>query len=367
MERYAWQVSPVSKWKNLRTGELLGTTPPPDPDPPVDPEPTDPRANFVVGTTVPTASNTGVLPNVQRTQDTRTLITGSTVETFQNKTFPNGLVLTNAQNKTFINCLFEGRTGTSECVRGTDLGNRNLKFTDCTFSHPASLFPAGYSGTANGKMGFRGHHVTLLRCQFTNVVDGFRPRYNTGDGLGNCDFYARGCFVDKLLFLSPDTGQTDRQSHNDCMQDDMVTGQNNVIIEGCWIRGYLNPDMAQASYPVAPAGWTATNGMTRTGGNTMYPSLLCTNVFQMKGTGGVGVKNNYQIINNWLFGGSTIINAGGLSSNELKLTITGNRIGRDMRLGQTAFLNAPSAFVPVAFSGNTYYDNGAPANVRKNG
>lgn len=360
IERYAYD-STGTKWVNIDTGAII--SPPVDPDPP-----TDPRASFVVGTTVPTLTNTGVLPSVARTVDNRTTISNtSTVEVFRNKTFPNALQLVNAQNKSFENCMFEGRGSGSECVGGIDLGNRNLKFTDCTFSHPESLFPAGYLGTGGAKMGFRGHHVTLLRCQFTNVVDGFRPRYNLGNGLGDCNFEARGCFVDELLFLSPDGGQADRQSHNDCMQDDMVTGQNNVLIEGTWMRGYLNPNMGQAAYPLNPSNWTSTNGVTRIGGNTMYPLLLCTNVFQMKGTGGVGVKNNYRLINNWFFGGSTIINAGGVSSDQLKLTITGNRIGRDMRLGQTAFLNAPAAFVPVAFSGNTYYDNGAPANVRRNG
>lgn len=356
-----------TQWVDLSTGLPYvppgggGPTDPPPPPPP------GPRSDFIVGTTVPTLQNTGVLPGVARTTDNRTQITGSTVEVIENKTFPNRLVLTNAQNKTFKNCHFEGRTGAGECVSASDLGNRNLRFEDCTFAQPASMFPLGYVGTANGKMGFRGHHVTLLRCAFYNVVDGFRPRYNLGNGLGDCDFEALGCYVSDLLFLAPDTGQADRQSHNDCVQDDMTTGQNNVLIEGCWMYGHLNMNLTQAPFPVSPEGWVTGDTRTRTGGNTMYPLSNCTNVMQLKGTGGVGVKNNYVIKDNWLFGGSTILNAGGLSSNELKLTIVGNRIGRDMRLGQTAFLNAPSSFVPVAFSGNTYYDNGAPANVRKNG
>lgn len=361
MERLAWQPAPVTQWKNLRTGQLVPLTPPPDPDP------ADPRADFVIGTTVPTLTNTGVLPGVARTQDTRTAITGTTTETIQNKTFPNTLVLSNCANKTFYNCLFEGRTGSSECVTAYDLENRNLKFIDCTFSQPASMFPLGYTGTSGGKMGIRAHHTTLLRCQFTNVVDGFRPRYNTGDGLGDCAFVAQGCFIDKLLFLSPDGGQADRQSHNDCVQDDMVYGQKNVKIEGCWMNGHINMNLTQAPYPVSPTGWVTGSTATRTGGNTMYPLSNCTNVMQLRDSGGVGTKDNYIFINNWFFGGSTIINAGGTTPGELDLTFTGNRIGRDMRLGEQFVILIPNTVTLTAFSGNTYYDNGAPANYRKNG
>lgn len=352
-DRLVWE-TPLGIWRNVRTGEII--------EPPDNP-PTDPRADFIVGTTEPTRLNTGVLPDIIRSTDTRTLITGSAVETFENKTFPNGLVLTNAQNKTFINCLFEGRTGTGECVRAYDAGNANLKFTDCTFAQPESMFPLGYVGTSGGKMGFRGHATTLLRCQFVNVVDGFRPRRVGG---GNAAFQALGCFVADLLFLSPDGGQANRQSHNDILQDDQTVDQSNVLVKGCWLAAHLNPRTGQGSLPVDPAGWTTGDSRTRVGGNIEYPSLNANANVQFAKT---GIKSNYVFEYNWMFGGSAIFNAGAGAGDGGKLNdlhIRYNRVGNDMRLGATWVLIIATAATPE-FVGNTYYHDGSPANIRKNG
>lgn len=355
LDRLLWQPTPIFKWKNLRTGELVD----PSPEPPA-----DPRADFIVGTTMPTKLNTGVLPGVTRTVDNRTLITGSTVETFQNKTFPNGLVLTNAKNKTFINCLFEGRTGSGECVRAYDAGNDNLKFTDCTFAQPEELFPKGYVGTGGGKIGFRGHHVILLRCQFQNCVDGVRPRRVGG---GDADFHALGCWIDELLMMAPDNSQADRQSHNDAVQDDQTVAQSNVEFQGCWVMGYFNPRTGQADLPLDPVGWVIGDSRPRVGGSRFYPSMTSNVVFQMH-SASPGIKDNFVINQCWVDGGSCIVNmGGGIPNGNIDLTFTNNRVGRGMRLGEQYVIIAGNSVVFTAFTGNTYMDNGDPANFRKNG
>lgn len=321
----------------------------------------NPRDDFVVGTTEPTLLNTGVIPGTILTTNTRTSFTGTAVEVFENMVFPNTIVLTGAKNKTFRNCKFEGRTGSSECVRAYDTNNENLVFEDCTFEQPAEMFPRGYAGTAGGKMGFRGHHVRLIRCQFRNLVDGFRPRRTGG---GDADFQALGCYVADLLFLSPDTGQSNRQSHNDCIQDDQTAAQSNVLIDGCWLDSHLNPNLGQADFPVNPTGWATTADGTRLGGNLQYPWRTGNAVIQMASPTS-GTKDNYVFTRNWMFGGSVLINAGGL--HDVDLTVTNNRFGRDMRLGSDYGVLIPNTFTFTAFTGNTYYDNGATANIRKNG
>lgn len=342
------------QWFNLGTKTYWqaggGTSPLPGPGP---------RADFVIGETIPTRENTGVIPGSILATDTRTTISGSTVEVIQNKIFPNKLSLVNAQNKTFKNCKFEGRTGSSELVLASDDLNRNLRFEDCTFEQPESLFPKGYVGTSGGKMGFRGHHVTLLRCKFVTVVDHFRPRRGTG---GDAAFIMQGCFADDLLFLSPDLGQPNRQSHNDVMQDDQVNDQANVLIEGNWLASHLNPRCGQAALPPTYDA----NGV-RTGGNLEYPSLNGNANVQFAKT---GRKDNYVYNKNWMFGGSAIFNAGAGAGDGNRLDnlhITNNKFGRDMRLGPDWILIIGSANPIGTFSGNTYFDNGAPANIRKNG
>lgn len=353
IDSWVWAPS-TSTWKNIRTGQVLVV---------IEDLP-GPRDDFIVGTTMPTASNTGVLPGVPRTTDNRTIITGSAVETFQNKTFPNALVLTNAQNKTFVNCLFEGRTGSGEIVRAYDSANANLKFTDCTFAQPEELFPKGYLGTAGGKIGFRGHHVTLLRCKFQNVVDGVRPRRTGG---GDAAFVAQGCWIDELLMLAPDTSQADRQSHNDGVQDDQTVAQANVLFDGCWVAGMFNPRTGQADIPLDPPGWVIGDSRTRVKGSRFYPSMTSNVTFQMHSANN-GIKDNFIITRCWLSGGSCIVNmGGGIPNGNIDLTFTNNRIGRNMRLGEQYVIIAGPSVVFTAFSGNTYMDNGDPANFRKNG
>lgn len=331
-------------WLNPATGQYLA------------PVTTNPRDSFIIGTTVPVVGvNVGVIPGRTLTTNTRTTITGTTVEEFRDMVFPNKITI-QGSNKSFYNCQFEGRTGTSECVAAYDTANTNLYFEDCTFAQPAELFPAGYVGTSNGKMGFRGHHVTLKRCAFYNVVDGFRPRRTGG---GDASFQALGCHVSNLLFLSPDTGQSNLQSHSDTMQDDQVAAQANVLVDGCWLDGHLNPNLAQAALPAS----YDENGV-RTGGNLQYPWLTCNATIQMSSPTS-GTKDNYVFTRNWMFGGSVLFNAGGL--HDVDLTFTNNRCGRDMRNGPDWVMNIPNVFVFTAFTGNTYYDDGTPANVRHNG
>lgn len=313
----------------------------------------------MVGTTVPTRTNTGVYPlsQIPRTTDTRTTISGSTVEVFRNKTFPNAIVCT-GQNKSFYNCLFEGRTGSSEVFRAYDPACSNLYFEDCTFEQPESLYPRGYVGTSGGKIGIRGHHITMLRCQIRNCVDGFRPRRSLG---GDAAFFMNGCWVDELLFMSPDGGQANGQSHNDVMQDDQTSDQSNVHIKGCWLAGHLNKNAGQADFP---ASYDAAGN--RTGGNLEYPSLTSNACIQFAKT---GIKASYEFDKNWMFGGSVIFNCGAGAGDNGRLNglrITNNRIGRDMRLGESWVLLIAPAATPV-FTGNVYYDNGAPANIRHAG
>lgn len=340
---------PLEKnWYNPATGEFLS------------PVTADPWAEFVLGTTVPVVGfNVGVRPGTPLVTNTRTSISGSAVEVFENMVFPNKVTI-NGQNKTFINCKFEGRTGTSECVTAYATDNDNLVFRYCTFAHPADMFPKGYVGTAGGKMGFRGHHVRLIQCAFYNVVDGFRPRRTGG---GDADFEALGCHVSNLLFLSPDTGQDNRQSHNDCMQDDQTLKQDNVLVKGCWLNGHLNPDMGQAAFPVNPPGWATTADGTRLGGNLQYPPWLTCNATIQLADSTSGVKENYVFDSNWMFGGSVLINAGGVDN--IGLSVINNRVGRDSRQGK--FLVCPNSLTLDAFSGNTFYDDGTPANLRYNG
>lgn len=350
-----WNES-IRNWFNPATGEFLT------------PETPDPRADFVIGTTKPTALNTGIYPGTVLTTSLRTSFTGTNTEEFRDMLFPNKVVISGS-NKHFINCWFRGDTGSGEIVSAYGLTagiSGTNTFTDCTMAMLPEKVPT--LGTTNGKMGFRGHHCRLTRCHFYNVVDGFRPRYNTGVPADNdAEFIAEGCYVHDLTLLSPDTGQANRQSHDDGVQDDNTNGQFNVLIDGCRIDAFRNLNVGQAGFPASYQAGHDGDEAYRTGGSLQYVAGMsyqwANNVFQLPNTG--SFRGSIIIRNGWFDGGSAIVNAGGIPN--VGLTFTGNRIGRRMRLGQDYVVIIPNSTTVDAISGNTYEDNGTPANFRKNG
>lgn len=313
---------------------------------------------FVIGVTEPTSANTGPLAGTVFTTLTgdQTITTDGTV--IENKII-NGRVLVRAANVTIRNCIVRLPAGlatgffyfTIDC---NHVAARNVLIERCeVYSQGATLYTDGIGG----------HDFTARRNHVHHTTDHFGV-YNNNDPYkaGPTGVIIEGNYTHDLIFQSPDPGQPDNRTHNDCCQ---IQGGTGTILRGNSLNALASNDLGSGGDQTVPAP------------NPYHPytgSIISV-------TPNVSAVTGILIENNWLYGGYRGLGfvANKFGSQNIG-TIQGNRFGRprasyniDGVVGtkDIIFLNGMTAAGMSGTStqiadpnGNVYTDNGQPVVVQ---
>lgn len=340
------------------------------------------RGRAVYTNPVPPPDRTSLVPGVDKPDTTNTGVFSGTTFTNQNSAITystNGQTLTainyteivsiSGQNVTFNNCYFRGSpTTVGACAVFTNTNVVNLRFIDCTFEQQNPVWDSPAA---------KGHHVTFLRCNFVGVTDGFQHIGVGGASYDTVDqnIVVQQCLFDNLCFRSPDPGAAgglpDNQSHLDCCQ---FRGGRNFLVWGNTMNSFYNPAVSNGGLPINLASGTHVTGNRYA--TALDASLQGTSCGMMSPQ--LGRMGNFQWKDNWMDGGSYMINyphtavdTGGINppapfKGGIGAEFTGNRVGYNSRGGNNHFIICPAA-LPVTITGNVRPDTGAPANFRANG
>lgn len=304
-----------------------------------------PRDSLVIGNYKPDASTTGYLPGTSFVSTISNNITYSSAnngQTIQNTIF-TGKVTVTGQNITFRNCWF--RSSTSEMLNCNNSTVDNLLIEDCTFK------PQSPNLDLNAIFG---RNYTAKRCDISNTVDAFSI-VGSNSSVIDVGVNILGCYVHDLSYFSPCPHHSDNQTHNDVIQ--IHYGGSNVVIRGNNLQALIAPNIGDASEPSVDQ-----NGQ-HISGNTYYPSLSHMSVLMLSP---IAVNiTNLTIDKNYMRGGAVLMNMP-TRTGMTGVTITNNKWGRDMRLGETFTVLAPAGQA-MTITGNVYEDNGAAYNGRRNG
>lgn len=236
-----------------------------------------PTSEFILGTTKPTAANTGPAPGTVFTNSTTTLISASNI-TIENTRFTE-VVAFSGQNVVVKNCIFQGVPGqfggqnTGGVVRCTNSNVVNIRFENCLIK-PAS--------ESSSSIGIVGHDFTLYRCDVSNTVDCVRI-YDSADPDGPSGVKLWGSYLHDMSYWTPFAGHADNQTHNDGVQ---IEGGTGTDIFGCNISARASTEMGNST-------------------QTQYPPYVLSCIIV---TPNVGVCNGLRIRSNWFDGGYAPLN-----------------------------------------------------------
>lgn len=260
------------------------------------------RDDLVIGTYKPDASNTGVLPDISRTNYNSPSTSGTlTVSpgTYQNLDFWGDIQLTGAGTWTFSNCFFHGGIGHPGNNRGCLYCwsmTGSATFTDCTFS---AQDPSYY------RDGIVGRGYTLTRCEIYNTNDG-AGAFHTSGGAANVTI--QGCYIHDLVWWRQDPAHSDG-THNDGVQ---IQGGSGFTIIGNHIHGYKTAD-PESTEPI---------------GNAPHGNYIGSGIIINQNT---GASTGVTISQNWIYGCYAQLQLNrGSSYNPLTATLGPNRYGRDV-------------------------------------
>lgn len=253
------------------------------------PEPTDP---FTLGVTIPTAENTGVLPNVARTAYTGpTTITGSQdpllPTLIENKNITSRITIFSGHVR-FYNCYYSGggnETGNGAQCQMWAVGINRVEFERCTFR------PTNTSYYLNAVIG---HHYTLKRCDISRVVDAAGAYNQYGERV---DVRIEGCYMHHLVRYEEDGGMHADGTHNDFLQ---LQGGEGVWFIGNALYGYNL--YADGSVPTGKSRYAGQGFLTQQ--NVPYPAGSST--YYMA---------DIHCLNNWFWGIQTAVRIATRSSN----------------------------------------------------
>lgn len=319
--------------------------------------------NFTLGTTRPTAGNTGHDADLITTTLTGNQ-TYTTTQTVSNTVIGGNVVIESPAVVTFNNCWIQGQStwgtpGYNGAVEVKAGARANL--TNCTISPRAG----GYYLTAINC----GGPVDAYRCNISQAVDLIRMYSTVG---GNT---IRGCYLHDYVFWDGGNGtatangpvgttgngtttatstQFPGWSTNDCI---LVTGGSGNRIEGCAFDETFTTTLGTPN--------TAINNPSGHNGGRKYPDLDY--------GGGVaaepfhGVITGLQVLNNWFqhgeYGIRTNTQARGFDTGNT-MTISGNRFNVDQKAGETGNPADPHTQAKITttlgtttFSGNVFSDD----------
>jgi len=314
-------------------------------------------SSFVLGTTKPSASNTGVgvLRPAPTSSSTTTMaaLTTSTTQTITAKRITGNLVV-NGGTVTVKDSIIDGfvkvnggtanlenceirmsvkpTTDTWGLYTGTG-GTAKLEFCTIHSTNP-SIYVAGGVGAKN---------ITVRRCNIYDVMDGIDV-YNVTSASGALNTIVEGNYIHDLLYLTGETRQPDGVTHCDGIQFQGGSG-------GSIVGNYISAS-ASTKYSTAPK--------FKDGSHPQALSCLML-------TPNVGPISDLVVSKNWFDGGEIDINGGALDRKTGNTgTIAGNRFGRNQYYpGHTIDLDA-TAQGKFAVTGNVYEDNGATVQIRWN-
>jgi hypothetical protein len=296
-----------------------------------------PPAAFTLGTTMPTAANTGLnVNNPNRTG--MTTITTSSATTIYHVTTA-GQVFNNvifncfvdySVNCTFNNCVFMGGNTSTFVQYGTVSGRNGSASAIATFNYCAfkPQVPRYYLNAVTGG------NMKLWRCDLSYGTDA------VGWDRGNGTIQGSYCH-DMVVWsgVNPSTGLVDTNfsehptdsrfpgvTHNDCIE---FQGGDTYLVEGNNFRAYTAPD---AGNPDCMIPWTnpSGGGPTGTGNGNTYPKRNYCNALTVAATN--GTITNLVVKNNWLDGGEILFQqpaAGRGHDSGSTTALTGNRWGCD--------------------------------------
>lgn len=294
----------------------------------------DAELDFILGTTIPTASNTGCAPGILTSN---TYYTGSATITASGTVIENCIIDKDldirTSNVTIRNCYFIGGTdgASTSMIKATNAGCFNLQVSRVTAN------PRVKSDVRNFLVG---HDYTAIRCDVSGVVDAFRV-HNTNVGTADVDVAIKlqGNYIHDATFYYPATGQSDG-THNDGVQ---IENGRNIEITGNSIHAFIDPNVGQAQDPSSP--W--------------YPSqrtLSCIIV-----TPNVGPCADITIDKNWFYGGRWPVNLseGGRGA-VVNFLMTGNRFAGDQTYTPTSIRQATYDLNFSSWVGNLNTATGQP-------
>jgi hypothetical protein len=266
---------------------LSGTVAPPD--------------TFVLGTTKPDATNTGIPAGTTLTNYTGPSTINSPVN-LSNMRFNSFIqIASGGSGSTFTNCLFRGPSTAPTSPAGlltgtTGVSGVNVNF--CTFKPQA---PSQYN---NGIYGYGG--FTISRCDMSNVVDGIDP-------FGGV-WTVTGTYIHDFAYYSPSPTHSDNQTHNDAMQIEGATG---VTVVGCNFQAF-----ADLSISINSTGLLGPQGQVNS-------------CFQI--TPDVDYITGLNINDNWMDGGGYSVNIASRTSAPARAigtlgTMQRNKFGRLQRI-----------------------------------
>jgi len=290
----------------------------------VAPPPPPPDTSFVLRTTKPDATNTGVgiiAAAPTAVVGSQTITVAGTV--LENKII-TGQVIIKAANVTIRNCIIKGNSSLAIgtwLVLVVDAAATGARIEYC------ELESSGFPQLALNGIGSKNY--TSYRNHVHDVVDGFSI-YNTS--AGGADAFVQGCYMHANLWINPDpTGDHADGTHDDGLQ---VQGSTNIQVVGNTIMGVESP-ISTAGYD----GWATSAIMINHN---------------------VGDPTAMSIEDNWLGGGGYSING------------LGSYTGMNISIVRNKFDTASAKYGPIGYkigTGNTWNvpTSGADANVDLNG
>jgi hypothetical protein len=329
------------------------------------------RTDLVIGTYKPDASNTGLDTAAGHTYAGLTQVFGvngtqtySATNTEANRVTINDVrfrcrVNITGSAYTFKNCVFEGDPlhGLS-LVQCNAAAVRNIIFQDCSFS-PITV----WSNTS----GISGHNFKLLRCEIEHVIDGIALINANGYAPtvdNNVQIYQ--CYGHDFAMVSPDPGAAggfgDNSGHVDFFQ---IRGGSNVHLRGNNIQMYVTTNRGIGDHFNAPL--ELSNNYHVTGNKYPNDPVPNAGVSIVMYSPLLGDTTNLIVEDNWIDGGSYMLNFNPSMSSSTGIVVRNNKLGPiGQRTGWGKFIICPTS-QPLTVVGNVREDDGTPYNVVKAG
>jgi hypothetical protein len=332
------------------------------------------RDDLVIGTYKPDLTNTGIdlsvvsyagLPQEFGTNGVKTysaLNTESNRVTIPPTRFRCNITITGSAY-TFKNCVFEG-----DPIRGGQLitcnsaNVRAIEFIDCDFS-PSTV----WSNTS----GIFGKQFMIKRCNIEHLIDCFaiiNQNANAANYLPSVDMGVQiyQSYVHDLAMCSPDPGAAggfiDNSGHVDVLQ---IRGGSNYHMRGNNIQLFVTTDRGVGDH--FNATFELANNYHVTGNKYPNDPVPNAGVAIWMYSPYLGDTNNFVMEDNYIDGGSYMININNANTTSSGIIIRNNKLGPiGQRTGWGKFIIAKNT-LPMTVVGNTKEADGTPYNVRTSG
>ncbi len=333
-----------SEWVPLHGGLEGEGTPNPEPE------------AFILGTTKPSAENTG-LNVLGIAPASLTVVSGGRTHTTNDTVYEDmrftGVVDIRAKRVTYRNCWFNGPgTAGTALVMCINSVCEEIVFENCLFK--ASSIGDTVEGTPDNCL--FGHDFTLYRCDLSNSIDLLGLYSGVSLSVPARNVSILGSYLHDMTYYSPDPDHSNNQTHNDGIQ--VHGGAHNFLMRGTRVEAYYDPLVGDASEPPVIVNDQLISG------NKIYPSLAASCFLVVTPINTTAGINSFVIDKNWLGGGVVVINWP--RSDGVNVAITNNRWTRGTYYGDDFTILMKQAQVATV-TGNYYEDTGVPWNERKKG